>query len=135
MNYTILTLCGALLLFTSVQAYADEYRLTIAREAVNITDKTVEKITINGGIPGPTLRFKEGEDVTIHVTNKMDEDTSVHWHGLLLPGEMDGLALTVFPALNQKKHLPIILKPVKAAPTGITHTVWGKNRMGIMALS
>tara|TARA_R110002126_G_C10490543_1_gene503774 strand:+ start:16916 stop:17248 length:333 start_codon:yes stop_codon:yes gene_type:complete len=83
MKYTILTLCGALLLFTSVRAYADEYKLTIAREPVNITGKTVEKITINGGIPGPTLRFKEGEDVIIHVTNKMDEDTSVHWHGLL----------------------------------------------------
>tara|TARA_R110002124_G_scaffold266813_2_gene433812 strand:- start:796 stop:2577 length:1782 start_codon:yes stop_codon:yes gene_type:complete len=104
MKYTILTLCGALLLFTSVQAYADEYRLTIAREAVNITGKTVEKITINGGIPGPTLRFKEGEDVTIHVTNKMDEDTSVHWHGLLLPGEMDGVpGFNGFPGIKPEE--------------------------------
>lgn len=81
---------GGLLLLGST-AQAAEYRLEIARETVNITGSPVKKITINGSIPGPTLRFKEGEDVTIHVTNHMDVVTSVHWHGLLLPGAMDGV--------------------------------------------
>jgi FtsP/CotA-like multicopper oxidase with cupredoxin domain len=76
-------------------AHAGEYRLTIDRQTVNVTGKPVQSLTINGQVPGPTLRFKEGEDVTIHVTNRLREDTSVHWHGLLLPGQMDGV-----PGLN-----------------------------------
>lgn len=91
MKYTILILSGLWLLFMPFQAQAKEYNLVIAREPVNITGNSVKKITVNGTIPGPTLRFQEGEEVTIHVTNKMDEDTSVHWHGLLLPDEMDGV--------------------------------------------
>lgn len=79
------------LVLMPIAAQAGEYNLIIAREPVNITGNTVKKITVNGTIPGPTLRFTEGEDVTIHVTNKMDEDTSIHWHGLLLPDEMDGV--------------------------------------------
>ena len=82
-------------------AKAEEYNLVIAREPVNITGKTVEKITINGTIPGPTLRFTEGEDAIIHVKNTMDEDTSVHWHGLILPGEMDGVpGFNGFPGIK-----------------------------------
>lgn len=73
------------------QAKTSEYHLTIARSPVNITGRPIEKITVNGGIPAPTLRFTEGDDAVIHVTNTMDEPTSVHWHGLILPGEMDGV--------------------------------------------
>ena len=76
-------------------ALAATYDLTIAREVVSITGKPVSSITVNGTIPGPTLRLKEGEDATIHVTNHLDEPTSLHWHGLLLPGGMDGV-----PGLN-----------------------------------
>ena len=76
-------------------AHAGEYQLTIDRQPVNVTGKPVQSLTINGQVPGPTLRFKEGEDVTIHVTNRLREDASVHWHGLLLPGQMDGV-----PGLN-----------------------------------
>ncbi|MBN66324.1 MAG: copper oxidase [Rickettsiales bacterium] len=61
----------------------------------------VEKITINGQIPGPTLTWHDGEDVTVTVTNHMDEDTSIHWHGILLPGEMDGVpGLNGFPGIK-----------------------------------
>lgn len=83
-------ICLLILLLCSSPAQAGNYHLDIRRETVNITGIPVQKITINGRIPGPTLRFTEGEDVTITVTNHMDEDTSVHWHGLLLPGFMDG---------------------------------------------
>lgn len=82
-------------------AWAGIYHLDIARETVNITGTPVSKITVNGGIPGPTLRFTEDEDVTINVTNHLDEDTSVHWHGFLLPGEMDGVpGLNGFPGIK-----------------------------------
>ncbi len=79
----------------SASTFAGTYDLDIAYKMVNKTGRDVSKITINGTIPGPTLRFKEGEDVTVNVTNHLDENTSIHWHGLLLDGSMDGV-----PGLN-----------------------------------
>ena len=70
-------------LTTFASAKIVEYNLTIAEEQVNITGKTVKGMTINGGIPGPVLRFTEGDTAVIHVTNNMDVSTSIHWHGLL----------------------------------------------------
>ena len=68
-----------------------EYHLTIDKKIVNITGKEVIGMAINGTIPGTTLRFTEGEYAKIHVTNNMDVETSVHWHGLLLPNFYDGV--------------------------------------------
>ncbi len=97
----IFSLFLVFLTFAAVPARAEEYDLVIAREPVNITGRAVNKITINGTIPGPTLRFTEGQEAVIHVTNKLDEDTSVHWHGLLLPGEMDGVpGFNGFPGIK-----------------------------------
>ncbi len=56
--------------------------------------------TINGTIPGPLLRFREGDDVTIRVTNRLEEDTSIHWHGLLVPNAMDGVPGVNFPGIR-----------------------------------
>ncbi|MFN3935308.1 copper resistance system multicopper oxidase [Parvibaculum sp.] len=83
---------GALLaaVMAAVPAHAGEYRLTVSTASVEVDGRTVEKMTINGSIPGPVLRFREGEQATITVTNETREPTSVHWHGLLLPGVMDG---------------------------------------------
>lgn len=83
-----------LTIFTS-SAFAKTYDLEIKKQDVFITGKAVEAITINGSIPGPTLRFKEGEDVVLKVKNSMDEVTSIHWHGILLDGKFDGV-----PGLN-----------------------------------
>ncbi|ALG67181.1 copper resistance system multicopper oxidase [Beggiatoa leptomitoformis] len=92
----LMAMLTSLCLFTPFAiANTTEYTLSIARLPVNFTGNTVDKITINGSIPGPTLHFTEGDDAVIHVTNKMQEETSVHWHGLLLPGAMDGV-----PGLN-----------------------------------
>ncbi len=82
-------------------ALAGTYNLDIARTEVNITGTPMEKITINGGIPGPTLRFKDGEDVTVNVTNHLKEDTSIHWHGLLIDPAMDGVpTFNKFPGIK-----------------------------------
>jgi CopA family copper-resistance protein len=78
------------LMFWAPAAMAVTYNLTIDTATIEVGGKAVEKMTINGGVPGPTLHFREGEDVTITVLNKTDEPTSVHWHGILLPGMMDG---------------------------------------------
>ena len=85
-------------------AKTSEYNLVIERLPVNITGKSIDKVTVNGGIPAPTLRFKEGDEALIHVTNKMDQDSSIHWHGLLLPGEMDGVpTFNSFPGIKPSK--------------------------------
>jgi len=88
-------------LVAAAPAWGGEYRLTIDRRDVNVTGHPVSSITVNGQVPGPTLRFREGEDVTIHVTNRLKEDASVHWHGILLPGEMDGVpGFNGFPGIK-----------------------------------
>ncbi|HCK0436528.1 TPA: copper resistance system multicopper oxidase, partial [Pseudomonas aeruginosa] len=48
-------------------------------------------MTINGSLPGPTLRWREGDNVTLRVRNRLAEDTSIHWHGIILPANMDGV--------------------------------------------
>lgn len=96
----------------SLPSWAKTYHMNIARQMVDISDKKTEKITFNGTIPGPTLYFTEGEDATIAVTNHLKEDSSVHWHGLLLPGDMDGVpGLNGFPGIKPGEkftyHFPI----------------------------
>ncbi|MBA3811750.1 MAG: copper resistance system multicopper oxidase [Caulobacteraceae bacterium] len=65
--------------------------LTIGELPVNITGKARLATAINGSTPGPTLRFKEGQTVSINLTNHLREPTSIHWHGLRLPADMDGV--------------------------------------------
>lgn len=65
--------------------------LVIAESMVNFTGSPRMATTINGSIPAPTLRFREGDEVTIRVTNRLPVRTSLHWHGILLPYEMDGV--------------------------------------------
>ncbi|MDX2447581.1 MAG: multicopper oxidase domain-containing protein [Desulfobacterales bacterium] len=77
-----------------------DYELTIAQEMVSIADATAEGMTINGGIPGPTLRFKEGDTARIQVHNGMTVATSIHWHGLLVPPGMDGVPYISFPPIQ-----------------------------------
>ncbi|MBM4315633.1 MAG: copper oxidase, partial [Deltaproteobacteria bacterium] len=83
-----------------IQAATVEYDLTVARQKVNITGKPAWGMTLNGGIPGPTLRFREGDLARIRVRNLMDEDTSIHWHGLLVPPDMDGVPYLSFPPIG-----------------------------------
>ncbi len=78
-----------------------EYQLDIRKETVNITGKAMERVTVNHSLPAPTLYWTEGEDVVIHVTNHMDEPSSVHWHGILVPGYMDGVKdLNGYPGIE-----------------------------------
>jgi L-ascorbate oxidase len=85
-------LCAGLVLFgiTSI-ANAGTYDLSIGEKTVNLTGSDAKGLAINGTIPGPVLRFKEGEAITLNVTNTMDVDTSIHWHGLILPYQQDGV--------------------------------------------
>ena len=68
-----------------------EISLAIRRESIPIDGQEAHPITINGTSPGPLIRLKEGQDAVLRVTNLLDESTSIHWHGLILPPEMDGV--------------------------------------------
>lgn len=76
------------------------YDLTIEYKTVNFTGKNVKAMTINGGIPGPNLEFNEGEFAIINVTNNMDVETSVHWHGMILPNYHDGVPYLTTPPIR-----------------------------------
>lgn len=68
-----------------------EYDLVIDRSGFRVDDRSSHAPTINGSVPGPLLRLKEGQEAVLRVTNHLDEDTSLHWHGLLVPADQDGV--------------------------------------------
>ncbi|WER44970.1 copper resistance system multicopper oxidase [Cupriavidus sp. WKF15] len=68
-----------------------EFDLVVDESVVNFTGQPGVATTVNGMLPGPTLRWREGETVTIRVTNRLREPTSIHWHGIILPYQMDGV--------------------------------------------
>jgi CopA family copper-resistance protein len=68
-----------------------DFALDIAETPVNYTGASRLATTVNGGIPGPILRWKEGTTVNLRVTNRMRVPTSIHWHGIILPFQMDGV--------------------------------------------
>lgn len=68
-----------------------EFDLFIGQTPVNITGAPCTAMTINGTLPGPLLRWREGDTVTLRVRNRLQEDTSIHWHGIILPANMDGV--------------------------------------------
>lgn len=78
---------------------AGTYDLTVDRVEIDTGDFVKTGIGYNGASPGPILRFKEGEEVTINVTNNLDESTSIHWHGLILPYQMDGVPTISFDGI------------------------------------
>ncbi|QYJ24396.1 copper resistance system multicopper oxidase [Achromobacter sp. ES-001] len=68
-----------------------EFHLEIGETPVNFTGASRSATTVNGQLPAPLLRWREGDTVTLHVTNRLREQTSIHWHGILLPSDMDGV--------------------------------------------
>ncbi|ACY48264.1 copper resistance system multicopper oxidase [Rhodothermus marinus] len=76
------------------------YDLTIAETPIRIGGRRAKATTINGTVPGPLLRFREGDEVIIRVTNRLKEDTSIHWHGVLVPFDMDGVPGVSFPGIK-----------------------------------
>jgi len=67
------------------------FELFIGQTPVNITGRPRTALTINNSLPGPLLRWREGDSVTLRVRNRLAQDTSIHWHGIILPANMDGV--------------------------------------------
>jgi CopA family copper-resistance protein len=85
------TAAGGMPTVPSGRPYSTDFDLLIGETAVNFTGKARTAMTVNGGIPGPLLRWREGDTVTLRVRNKLRDTSSIHWHGILLPANMDGV--------------------------------------------
>ncbi len=78
-----------------------EYDLFISEKTQSLAGKPVRALVVNGSLPGPTLRFQEGDTARIRVHNQLSgEETSTHWHGLLLPNEQDGVPHLTTPPIR-----------------------------------
>jgi len=77
-----------------------EYKLNVNQQKVNISGKEATALTLNQSIPGPTLKAKVGDILRVTVTNNLDTDTSIHWHGVLVPNNMDGVPYVNGPPIK-----------------------------------
>jgi CopA family copper-resistance protein len=77
--------------------------LTLEHRTLLVGGKPGRAITINGSIPGPVIRMTEGKEALIRVHNRLDESTSIHWHGILLPFDMDGVPGISYPGISAGK--------------------------------
>ncbi len=102
-SYVILLLLLDLFALFGTEAAAKtvHYKLSVTQQDVNLSGKkTVDfSLAVNGQIPAPTLEFTEGDDAEIEVKNNLTEELSIHWHGILLPPEMDGVSYTNTPPI------------------------------------
>lgn len=99
----------------------NEFAIAVANTSFDVNGRTGHAVTLNGTIPAPLLRFREGETVRLAVTNHLEEDTSIHWHGLIVPFEMDGVPGISFPGI--KPHSTFVYEfPLKQAGTYWYHS-------------
>ncbi|KQM20865.1 copper resistance system multicopper oxidase [Novosphingobium sp. Leaf2] len=77
----------------------DDITLKVAHQMMMIDGRQSHAIGINGTVPAPLIRLREGQNVRLHVVNELDEETSIHWHGLLVPFQMDGVPGINFPGI------------------------------------
>ena len=80
----------------------NDITLRIARQTLRVDGKASRAIGINGTVPGPLVRLKEGQTARLRVVNDLDEDSSIHWHGLILPFHMDGVPGVSFPGIKPR---------------------------------
>ena len=80
----------------------NDITLRIARQTMRIDGKVSRAIGINGTVPAPLVRLKEGQTARLTVVNDLEEDSSIHWHGLILPFHMDGVPGVSFPGIKPK---------------------------------
>ena len=103
----------------------DEIRLTVSESGFDLNGRTGHAITINGNIPAPLIRLREGQNVRLVVENLLDEDTSIHWHGLLVPFQMDGVPGISFPGIPARSTF------VYEFPVRQSGTYWYHSHSGL----
>ncbi|URW77009.1 copper resistance system multicopper oxidase [Sphingomonas donggukensis] len=109
----------------------DDITLRIARQTMTIDGRTQKAIGINGTVPGPLIRLKEGQVARLTVVNELDEDSSLHWHGLLVPAKYDGVPGISFPGVAPRSTY-VAEFPVKQAGTYWYHSHSGlQEQLGL----
>ena len=99
--------------------------LTIGQSPFTVGGRTGTATTINGVLPAPVLRLREGQTVRLAVTNQLDEDTSIHWHGILVPFQMDGVPGVSFPGIRPRETF------VYEFPVRQSGTFWYHSHSGL----
>jgi len=106
----------------------EDIALRIARQTVTVDGRAMPAIGINGNVPAPLLRLREGQRVRLHVRNELDEETSLHWHGLILPTQMDGVPGVSFPGIKPHSDFTYDFPIVQAG------TYWYHSHSGFQEL-
>ncbi len=112
---------GVLLSASPVFSAIVSYDIEIGYRQMNFTGKNIRAMALNGSIPGPTLRFKEGDEAIVRIHNAMDVETSVHWHGILLPNRQDGVPYVNNPPIKPRQTVQFQF-PIKQAGTYWYHS-------------
>ena len=99
--------------------------LTVGQSPFTVNGRTATATTINGLLPAPLLRLREGQNVRLAVSNQLDEDTSIHWHGILLPFQMDGVPGISFPGIKARETF------VYEFPVRQSGTFWYHSHSGL----
>jgi CopA family copper-resistance protein len=99
--------------------------LEIGMKPFTVGGRTGKAVMINGTIPGPLVRLREGQNVRISVDNRLDEDTSIHWHGFILPFQMDGVPGVSFPGIKARSTF------VYEFPVRQSGTYWYHSHSGL----
>ncbi len=103
----------------------EDIRLRIAHQMMTIDGRESHAIGINGTVPAPLIRLREGQNVRLHVENALDEDSSIHWHGLILPFHMDGVPGVSFPGIKPRSTFTYEFPIVQAG------TYWYHSHSGL----
>lgn len=111
--------------------HSGRYDLGIGHSLLSIGDRRATAVSINGSVPGPLLRFTEGETASLHVTNNLAEDTSIHWHGVIVPNPMDGVPGVTFNGIRPGETF-IYQFPVRQSGTYWYHSHSGfQEQLGV----
>jgi FtsP/CotA-like multicopper oxidase with cupredoxin domain len=105
-----------------------DIELRVAASTLKLEGRTARAVTINGTVPAPLLRLREGRDVRIEVVNDLDEETSLHWHGLLVPFQMDGVPGVSFPGIKPRSTFTYEF------PVNQAGTYWYHSHSGLQEL-
>jgi FtsP/CotA-like multicopper oxidase with cupredoxin domain len=110
---------------TAAALAGPEIALTIGHTSLRIAGRHGHAVTVNGSLPAPLLRLRQGQRVRIAVTNELDEDTSIHWHGVLVPFQMDGVPGLSFPGIPPRSTFVYEFDVVQAG------TYWYHSHSGL----
>ena len=107
-----------------------DFHLTIDELPVNFTGAARRAVAVNGQVPAPLLRMRQGDTVTIRVTNNLRERTSIHWHGFILPADMDGVPGLSFDGIAPGDHVHLSLQgePVRHVLVPLAFALPGTDR-------